>query len=155
MSARENDSLSVLTCGNAESLQYIARIETASDSIRLRGFSAHEFENIVDAVEYIDTKFRNQTSIEEQILFPLLEHSVPEQLGKLREEHKQLWTTFKKLQRSVRDIQEGHVYGTSIVELTTIARIMAKLLYTHINDEENLLLPLVKRLLSLPMNMRE
>ena len=142
------DAFDMLRRDHAECIHRIAMLETASDSIRLHGFSAHEFGNIVEAVEYIDSQLRNHHGLEERHLFPFLERHAPERLAKLREEHRQLWSTFGKLLRSVRDIQDGRIYGTSIIELTSTSNIMAKLLHSHINDEETVLFPLVKGFLT-------
>jgi len=148
MESTAHDAIALLRLDHAECVRHIARLETASDSIRLRGFSAIEFGNIVEAVEYIDTTIRTHQETEERYLVPLLERHAPELCTRIRDEHKHLWSAFGKLLRSVRDIQDGRIYGTSINELTSTATIMAKLLHTCINDEETILFPAMKRLLT-------
>jgi len=142
------DPFEILTEDRKEEGRYVAQLERATESIKMYGFSADAFEQIADAVRYIDTVLRRHDRVEEQYLFPLLEPYASESVSEMRENRRQLWHAFNRLQYIVRDIEDGKVYGNSIPDLVDAARFLAKLMNIHLADEDGILLPLSRKKLT-------
>ncbi len=128
--------------------QYLSQLERAAESIKMYGFSADAFQQITDAAVYIDTVLRRHDQIEEQFLFPLLEPYALSSVNEMRENRRQLWYAFNRLQYVVGDIENGRVYGNSVPDLVEAAKYLARLMHIHLNDEDGILIPLSRKKLT-------
>jgi uncharacterized protein len=142
------DPIDILRKEHKDGLQYLAKLENAADSIRINGFSAEAFEQIVEVTRFIDTILRQHNEKEEMHLFPLIEHHVTDPPQVLRIEHQELWHVFRELLKAVKDVEEGRIHGSSIKELVQTAKVVVEHLNNHIAKENDIIFPLAKQLLS-------
>jgi hemerythrin-like domain-containing protein len=142
------DPISVLKDEHKKGMYYLAKLDNAADYIRINGFSAEAFEQIVEATQYINTELRQHNESEEKYLFPLIERHASGPSHLFRDEHKELWKHFHELEIAIKDVEEGHIHGSSIKELVEIAKAVVDLMGSHISKENDILFPLAKQLLS-------
>ncbi len=139
------DPFKILTKERSDGEQYVSQLARAADSIKMYGFSADAFEQIADAILYIDTVLRRHDQVEEQFLFPLLEPYASDSVDEMRDNRRQLWSAFNRLRDIVGDIEDGKVFGNSIPDLVDAAKYLARLLNIHIADEDSILFPLSRK----------
>lgn len=142
------DPFEILIREGKEEGQYLSQLERAAESIKMYGFSADAFQQISEAVVYIDTVLRRHDKIEEQYLFPLLEPYAQSSVNEMKENRRQLWYAFNRLQYVVSDIEDGRVYGNSVPDLVEAAKYLARLMRIHLADEDGVLIPLSRKKLT-------
>lgn len=140
------DPIAVLRKEHVDSLDQLAKLENASDSIRFSGFSAEAFHSVAEAIRYIELEFRKHDEKEEQHLFPIIEKHRPGETRIYVEEHRELWRAFRELKTLVQNVEDGRIHGSSIIDLIQTAQFIVDHLRTHIEREEEVLFPLVKQL---------
>lgn len=143
-----HDPIGLLRIEHEEGLKHLERLGNAADSIKSNGFSVEAFEEIVDAVRWMNTDVRRHTDREEKYLFPLIERHSSNLPELMRGEHRELGTAFTQLLDIVREIEEGKVRGSSIYEVVQISYLIVDLMRIHINRENQFLFPLAKKILS-------
>jgi hemerythrin-like domain-containing protein len=142
------DPIELLRKEHGEGLKHLERLGNAADSIKANGFSVEAFEEIVNAVRWMNTDVRRHTDREEKYLFPLIERHSSNLPELMRGEHRELGTAFTQLLDIVREIEEGRVRGSSIYEVVQLSYLIVDLMRIHINRENQFLFPLAKKLLS-------
>jgi hemerythrin-like domain-containing protein len=142
------DPIKVLIQEHTEGLQHLAVLENASESIKLNGFSPEAFEQIAETIRWLNTEVRKHTQIEEKFLFPLIDRHMRSLADQVRGEHRDLWDLFNELLQAVKEVEEGHLHGTSIRDIVAIAKSIVQLLRAHVRREDTMVFPAVKQLLT-------
>lgn len=143
-----SDPIEVLTTEHVEGLEHLRRIAEAAKSIQFDGFSEKAFRVIADSVRAIDVIIHEHNLKEEACLLPLLERHATKPPGSMQLEHREIGRAFEDLRRSVADVEDGRIHGSSIRELVQLANVVVERLSRHIAGEDTLLFPTVKRLLT-------
>ncbi len=130
---------------HAVALTWLQRLDAAISSIVNEGFSASSFTEIAEIIKYINTDFRRHDEREEKFLFPVIESHSTGMTGSYRAEHRQLWSAFRRLEQSVRDVEMSKIHGSSLRELIDASRAIVMLLRQHIQRENTELLPFAER----------
>lgn len=123
-------------------------MDNAVESIRLNGFSADAFRQISDAARFIDSAIRFHHEREETYLFPLIERHNPGSTEVMRKEHRSLWSALRQLLKTIQDIEEGRLHGTSIRELLQSSRFIIDLVASHTRRENHVLFPMARKTLT-------
>lgn len=131
-----------------ECLKYLARLHNAAEYIRTNGFSFEAYSQIAETIRFIDTVVRQHDEKEEKYLFPLMDRHVVGPPQSLRSEHRELWFAFRQLLRTVEDIEEGRLHGTSIAELVQSAEAVVEVLTSHITKENEVVYPMAKQVMT-------
>ena len=142
------DPIELLMKEHEEGMKYLRQLGNAADYIKANGFSFEAFEQMAEAIRFIDTDIRRHNEKEEQYLFPLLERHVDGPPQVMRSEHRELWKAFNKLRECIKDMENLHIYGTSIPELVQCANTVVDLLGNHIAKENEVLFPMAKNVLT-------
>jgi hemerythrin-like domain-containing protein len=145
--AEHKDPIVSLMEDHEKALEYTAILREAADRIKRDGFSFEAYMEISDAILFIETQIRQHDRKEEEHLFPLLARYLPDSPNTLRYEHRELWSAMAQLNAIVKDVADGNIHGSSIVELTNGAKTVAELLEHHI-AKENSLFPMIKETVS-------
>jgi hemerythrin-like domain-containing protein len=127
---------------------HLQRLRHAMDSINRHGFSSLAFEEIASAIRFINYEIHAHTENEESILFPTMEQYLTTLLLILKNEHKELLNISNKLATSVNDIENGCIRNTTIKELVNYTEAIVGLLENHLQKEETLFFPFIKKFLS-------
>ncbi len=143
-----NSPLQKLREDHAVALSWLQKLDAAVSSIVSEGFSVSSFTQIAEIITYINTDFRKHDEREEKILFPVVESYRPGMTGIYRSEHRQLWSAFRRLEKSVHDVEMSKVHGSSIRELLDASRAIVILLRQHIQRENTELLPFAESTIS-------
>lgn len=146
--SRSDDPFLLLIEEHDQSNRLLGGMENAVESIRLNGFSAEAFNQIADAVRFIDASIRLHHEREEEYLFPLLERHHPGSTDLIRKEHRSLWSALRHLLKIVQDIEEGRLHGTSIRELLQTSRFLIDLVTSHTRRENHVLFPMARKSLT-------
>ncbi len=142
------DPIKVLIREHNEGLQHLAVLENAAESIKMNGFSPEAFEQIAETIRWMNTEVRRHTEIEEKFLFPLIDRHMRSLADQVRGEHRDLWDLFNDLLHAVREVEEGRLHGTSILDIVAIVKSIVTLLRTHVRREDTMVFPAVKQLLT-------
>lgn len=142
------DPIEILMKEHKEALQYLKRLGDASDRIKTHGFSFDAFSEIAEAIRYIDTEIRHHNEKEEKHLFPLMNSHVAGPSDVMRDEHRELWRAFNNLMESVKNVEELHIYPTTVKELIQDSKAIVDLLSNHIAKENDILFPMAKQVLT-------
>jgi hemerythrin-like domain-containing protein len=146
--AHPEDPIDILMREHEEVIGYLGRISRSTLSIERNGFSAEAFREIAESVRFIGTAVRQHSDKEDQYLFPLLERHAAESPVSLRHERREMWHLFNELMKSVNDVEDGRIHGTTIRELIQLAHEVVERFQGHITKENTTLFPLAKRLLT-------
>lgn len=144
----KTDPFEVLHAEHREVLLKLQELEDAVTSIVGKGFSAEAFSRIAGVIRFFGTEFKKHDRIEEQVLFPLIEAHIQGSTSMYRVEHRQLWSAFDRLQKSVQDVEMSKVHGSTIREIVDASRAIIELLRIHVAKENGELFPLAKKVLS-------
>lgn len=131
-----------------EGMRHLAVLERAAESIRTEGFSAKAFEEIAETIRWMNTEVRHHTQVEERFLFPMIERQMRSLAEQVRGEHRDLWDCFSELLNTIRDVEEGRLHGSSILDVVRTAQNIVVLLRNHIRRENTVLYPAIRQLLS-------
>jgi len=142
------DPFEMLMQETAVGARWIEQLRRASASIRSYGFSADSFSMIADAVGNIESALRRHDEIEDSSLFPLLESHVPDSVREMRARRRHIWSALHELRALVREIEDGHVYGSSVPDLVQVADEIVDLVRSHLADEDTVLAPLTREKLT-------
>ncbi len=142
------DPFDVLTQETAVGERWIEQLHRAAASIRAYGFSADSFSIIADAVVQIDSVLRRHDEIEDQYLFPLLEAHVPDSVGEMRRRRRHIQRSLHELRSIVREIEDGHIYGSTVQDLVHVSDDLVELVRSHLADEDLVLPPLTRQKLT-------
>lgn len=142
------DPIEYLLNEHAVGREVLSTLEEAVNSIEKIGFTADAFKKIVGAVEFIGSKLKVHYDMEDQHLYPLLQRRAVSSQNVTRHERREMWQSFKELTISVKDIEDGKVHATTIRELIKTARAVVEYFRNHIEREEEIVFPMVKRLLT-------
>jgi hemerythrin-like domain-containing protein len=129
-------------------LHQLGLMADAAKSIQVNGFSAGAFQTIADAIRFIGTEIRRHNEKEERLLFPLIDRHVSGPPSAMRQEHRELWRAFNELLKSVRDVEDGRIHGSSIRELVQMVNFIVEHLRDHIDKENTVLFPMAKQVLT-------
>lgn len=142
------DPIEILTKEHNECLRHLARMENAAEYIQTNGFSHEAYTQIAATIRFIDTVMRQHDEKEEKYVFSMMDRHVTGAPQVMRNEHRELWIAFKQLIRTVEDIEEGRLHGTSIVELVQSAEAVVEHLTSHITKENEVVFPMAKQMLT-------
>jgi len=142
------DPIDILMKEHEEGMSDLGIISQAAKSIQVDGFSARAFQEMATAVRAIADLISRHNNAEETLLFPLLERHTNAMPGTIMIEHREVTRTFRELLRSINDIEEGRIHGSSIRELLQLANFVVSHLGNHMTKENTVLFPLAKRLLT-------
>lgn len=145
---RPVDPIKALIQEHTEGLEHLAVLENASESIKSNGFSPEAFEQIAETIRWLNTEVRRHTQIEEKFLFPLIDRHMRTLADQVRGEHRDLWDLFNDLLRAVKEVEDGRLHGTSILDIVAIAKSIVDLLRAHVRREDTMVFPAVKQLLT-------
>jgi hemerythrin-like domain-containing protein len=123
-------------------------LEEAVNSIERVGFTADAFQKIAEAARFIGSYMREHYEKEDRHLYPLLQKRTSDTSMAIRHERREMWQSFKELMMCVNDIENGKIHGTTIRELVTTVRAVVEYFRNHIEREDTVVFPLVKRLLT-------
>ncbi len=140
--------LSCLMDEHEQALKQLNKMAVAAKSIQTNGFSAEAFQQIADAIRFIGSVVRKHNEKEEQYLFPKMDRHINGYQSMMRHEHRELWGAFNELLKSVKDVEDGRIHGSSIRELLQMANFVVDHLTNHIAKENTVLFPMVKNLLT-------
>ncbi len=143
----QGDPFEIFFHEHRQVLDRLRELETAVTSIVENGFSAQAFSRIADVIRFFNTDFRKHDQREEKMLFPMIETYAKGSTAPFRAEHRQLWSAFDRLQKSVMDVETSKVHGSTIRELVDASRLIIDLLRTHVSRENDELFPLAKKVL--------
>jgi len=143
-----HDPFEILIGEHGECLKYLQRMENAANYIKSNGFSFEAYSQIAETVRFVDTVMRQHDEKEEKYLFSLMDQHVPGAPQVMRNEHRELWIAFRQLLKTVEDIEEGRLHGTSIVELVESAQAVVEHLGEHIAKENEIVFPMAKQMLT-------
>lgn len=144
----KQDPLEVLQEEHEEAMRRLLVLENAADSIKANGFSAEAFEQIAETIRWMNTEVRRHTKLEEQYLFPLIEHHMKNLADQVKGDHQDMWDSFSDLLDTVKEVEEGRLHGTSIRNVVTIARTIAEQMRSHIRRENMILYPALRELMT-------
>lgn len=147
-SLRPVDPIKALIREHTEGLEHLAVLENASESIKSNGFSPEAFEQIAETIRWLNTEVRRHTQIEEKFLFPLIDRHMRTLADQVRGEHRDLWDLFNDLLMAVKEVEDGRLHGTSILDIVAIAKSIVDLLRAHVRREDTMVFPAVKQLLT-------
>jgi hemerythrin-like domain-containing protein len=126
-----------------EGMKHLKALSEASRSIREKGFESKAFEEIARSIRWINVDVRRHMAAEEQYFFPLLHEQEKKLIEELRTQHGELRSAFTQLMEAVRDVEEGTLRGSILLELVNASDNVAKLLKYHILKEDVELFPRV------------
>ena len=132
----------------AQGMHHLQILENAADSIKANGFSAEAFEQIAETIRWMNTEVRRHTKLEEQYLFPLVEHHMKSLADQVKGDHQDMWDSFSDLLDTVKEVEEGRLHGTSIRTVVAIARTIVEQMRAHIRRENTILYPALKELMT-------
>ena len=144
----KRDPLEILIRAPEEGITRLVVLEHAAESIRSNGFSPEAFEQIAETIRWMNTEVRRHTQIEEQVLFPVVERHVRGLAEQMRGEHRDLWNAFSELLSYVREVEEGKLHGSSIMDVVRVALDIVDQMRNHIKREDTILFPAVRQLFS-------
>jgi len=142
------DPLELLKQEHEEAMHHLQVLENAADSIKASGFSAEAFEQIAETIRWMNTEVRRHTKLEEQYLFPLVEHHMKNLADQVKGDHQDMWDSFSDLLDTVKEVEEGRLHGTSIRTVVAIARTIVEQMRSHIRRENTILYPALKELMT-------
>jgi hemerythrin-like domain-containing protein len=142
------DPLELLKADHVEAMHRLQVLENAADSIKANGFSAEAFEQIAETIRWMNTEVRRHTKLEEQYLFPLVEHHMKNLADQVKGDHRDMWDSFSDLLDTVKEVEEGRLHGTSIQTVVAIARTILEQMRNHIRRENTILYPALKELMT-------
>ena len=142
------DPLELLKKEHEEAMNHLQVLENAADSIKANGFSAEAFEQIAETIRWMNTEVRRHTKLEEQYLFPLIEHHMRNLADQVKGDHQDMWDSFSDLLSTVKEVEEGRLHGTSIQTVVAIARTIVEQMRGHIRRENMILYPALKELMT-------
>ncbi len=141
-------AIDILLAENAKASAYVEQLKSASRCIQANGFSFETFEQIVEAMRYIDSECRQHCVYVEHYVLPLVERHVPGVLQEALEEHKAIWKALAVLRECVKDIEDLRIHSAIIRDLAQYSTTIADLLSRQIERENTVLYPSVKELLT-------
>jgi len=144
----QQDPIDILMKEHEECLKYLARLHNAAGYIKSNGFSFEAYSQIAETIRFIDTVVRQHDEKEEKYLFPVMDRHIVGPPQSLRSEHRELWFAFRQLLRTVEDIEEGRLHGTSIAELVQSAEAVVEVLTSHIAKENEVVYPMAKQIMT-------
>lgn len=142
------DPLELLRLEHTKGINELEKITIATESIHTDGFTAAAFQQIAMSVLYIGSEMRKHYEKEERYLFPLLDKHLFESPNEIRHERREMWHTFNELMMIVKDVENGRIHGTTLRELMQSSRDVVGQFKNHIERENTIIFPMVKRLLT-------
>ncbi|MBI5020443.1 MAG: hemerythrin domain-containing protein [Ignavibacteriales bacterium] len=142
------DPLVILREEHERGLKELEKISAAIESIQEKGFSADAFAQIAESVRYIGSEMRKHYEKEEHHLFPLLDKHLFESPNEIRYERREMWQYYNELINAIRDVEDGRSHGSTVRDLLQCALQVVEHFRNHINRENDVILPMVKRLLT-------
>ncbi len=129
-------------------LTQLEKLNSAAQYMLRTGFSPEKFEEITEAIRYIETEIRQHYEKEEKYLFPLLERHIATTPRVMMDEHRELWKTVHNIRQNVEDIEEGRIYSSTVKEMLQSAGQLYQLFKSHIAKENMVLFPMARKLLT-------
>jgi len=142
------DPFEILDNEHREVLAKLSELEDAVGSIVGKGFTGESFARIASVIRFFSVEFKNHDRNEEKVLFPLIEAHIAGSTAPYRSEHRQLWSAFDRLQRSVQAVEMSKVHGSTIREIVEAAKEIIEQLRGHVARENSVLFPLAKKVLT-------
>lgn len=142
------DPIELLQSDHSKGMKTLLDLEEAVNSIEMNGFTAEAFQRIAEAARFIGSYMREHYEKEDRHLYPVLQRHASGSSMTIRHERREMWQTFKELMMSVSDIENGRIHGTTIRELVTTVRSVVEYFRNHIEREDMVVFPMVKRLLT-------
>jgi hemerythrin-like domain-containing protein len=146
--SNNQSAIEILMRENEKGLECVHQLGNAVKRIQADGFSFETFEQVVEAMKFIDTEIRQHSEKEEQYLSPLLDRHVHGSSQVMTQEHRELWKALSALRECVKDIEELRIHPTTIRDLIECSRSIVEILTNHINKENTVFFPMATRLLT-------
>lgn len=116
------------------------------------GGNSETLEMVSQLLQFLDTDVRHHISLEEEALLPVLERRIGKGGGPIAvvlSQHEELWAEVSELQQMVAALDlDGAVQPFQ--EVSQIAHYIAQLLGSHIEQEDMMLFPLARDMLTQP-----
>ncbi|HTK82661.1 MAG TPA: hemerythrin domain-containing protein [Bacteroidota bacterium] len=142
------DPIVLLMHEHEEGMKYLDKLRDAADYIQANGFSFKAFEDVAEAIRFIDNEIRRHNEKEEKYLFPLVEVHVHGPGEVMHNEHRELWRAFKSLRECVKEVEEMKIYPTTVRDLIRLSHAIVDLLSNHIRKENEVFFPMAKNILT-------
>ncbi len=123
-------------------------LKKSAEDIKKNGYTEKTFKQLLKATEFVDEEVRVHNAKEEKALFPVIERFVEGPTNSLREDHQKMGKVYKKLQYSIRAIQENTEDDIAQEELCDAANEIVQLMVNHIHKENHILFPIAQKFLS-------
>ncbi len=139
------DPIALLMREHEEALTKLHRLKKDAQELKKKGYSEKIFKSLLKAAEYVDEEVRVHNKHEEDALFPIVERYVDGPTSVLREDHAKMSKIYKKLNYSIKALNENHEDKTSRHELCDSAEEIVQLMVNHIHKENQILFPMIQR----------
>ena len=141
-------AIEILIADNEKGLAYAEQLKSAAKSIQANGFSFEMFEQIVEAIRFIETEMRRHCQNVEQFLNPLIDRHVKGYLQSGIDEHREIWKALSVLRECVKDIEDLRIHPAITRDLANYSTTIACLLVQQIEKENSTLLPIARKSLT-------
>ncbi len=128
-------------------LARLKQLRAATRGIVQEGYVARYRGQFRSALSFLEEEILVHNRKEERALFPAIERVVEGPTVTLRNEHRMLRLGLRKLQSAVRAVEHAPDSFRSIHRLARTASDLVQLCVNHIHTENNILFPLVRRVL--------
>jgi hemerythrin-like domain-containing protein len=126
----------------------LQRLKKSADQLSRDGYSEKAFQQLLNAMAYIETEISIHNRKEDEILFPVLEQYVEGPTALMRKDHLHLAKLYRVLRKRVKQFQQNHTDIVALQEIQETATAFVQLMVNHIQKENQILFPLVQRFLS-------
>jgi hemerythrin-like domain-containing protein len=129
-------------------LLQLSALARATRSLAEEGFTEEAFRRVERGVRFIDDEVNTHNKSEEEALFPVLERYVEGPTRLMREEHRLLRKEYVRLRKATAAVRSHREDTGARGNLAEASRSIVRLLVNHINRENHLLFPLVRKFLT-------
>lgn len=139
------DPIALLMKEHDEALTKLQLLKKNAQEIKKKGYSDKTFKSLLKAVEYVDEEVRVHNKHEEDALFPVVERYVDGPTSVLRDDHAKMSKIYKKLNYSIKALQDNNDDPVARQELCESAEEIVHLMVNHIHKENHILFPMIQR----------
>lgn len=130
---------------HTELLDNLKRLNNINQVIKKYGFTGKSLKALDDVLKKLDHEISYHNKLEEIALFPVLEKYVEGPTILLKEEHKLMQKSFKRLHNVIRKAKKENVTSVHFDELTLSIGEVIQVFVNHIHKENYILFPLLNR----------
>ncbi len=144
---RGDDPIAHLLREHNDVLARLKQLKSAARGVLQEGYVARYRSQFRSSLTFLEEEILVHNRKEERALFPVLERLVEGPTVTLRNEHRMLRKGLRKLQRAVRALERTPDSFRAIHTLARTTGELVQLCVNHIHTENNILFPLVRRVL--------